>query len=536
MAERMFDYNSVGTVYNQMKSINDNIKNLLNDTNLEVQNRVDVCEEAIFGDLGNQLLLSWDNLSSDFPQFVDNFENWSALVAKASGDYSQFEADMAAFNNANPLGVYSAGATSGAVATSSYNDSLTTQEIADIDVATTFYEKTGATYIDTGMVEYAKQHKKNNIIGDVLNVASIALSAVQIGGAVKAAGSVVKAGASAAAGSVDDVAIAGAKGVATSSADDIAMAGTKAAAGSVDDVAVAGGKAAASGTDDAITAAINSGDDVATSGIYAKGGNVSSGIDDAISGGRTMTADGVTHAPASAGGAPKSAADSVFSTMDDSAYAALDDVSTSSVYSKGGNISSSMDDALSGGRTMTADGVTHAPASAHGAPSSAADSAFNVKNTVTRNVTKATDTVKTGVSKVTTGVKNGVTKVTTGVKNGASKVGTKISTAMDKTAVGSKIKAGATNAYSKISSGVKTGVSKVSTGVKNGYNAVKTGVKNGYETVKIYNAANPTYAGKYAAGAVGVNIANSAYQNSTSGYDASVYSNQTQNQSNNQNP
>lgn len=510
MAERKFDYNSVGTVYNQMKSINDNIKNLLNETNIEVQNRVDVCEEAIFGDLGNQLLLSWDNLSSDFPQFVDNFENWSALVAKASGDYSQFEADMSAFNNANPLGVYSAGAQTGAVVTSSYNDSLTTQEIADIDVATVFYEKTGATYIDTGMVEYAKQHKKNNIIGDVLNVASIALSAVQIGGAVKAAGSVVKAGASAAAGSVDDVAIAGAKTAATSSVDDVAMAGTKAAAG---------------GTDDAITAAINSGDDVATSAVYSKGGNISSGLDDAVSGGRTMTADGVTHAPASAGGAPKSAADSVFSTMDDSAYAALDDVSTSSVYSKGGNVADGLDDALSGGRTMTADGVTHAPASAHGAPSSAADSAFNVKNTVARNVTKATDTVKTGVS-----------KVTTGVKSGASKVGTKISTAMDKTAVGSKIKAGATNAYSKISTGVKNGVSKVSTGVKNGYNAVKTGVKNGYETVKVYNAANPTYAGKYAAGAVGVNVANSAYKSSTSGYDASVYSNQTQNQSNNQNP
>ena len=58
-----------------MKNINDNIKNLLNDTNTEVHNRVEVCEEAIYGDLGNQLLLSWDNISSNFPNFMDNFEN-----------------------------------------------------------------------------------------------------------------------------------------------------------------------------------------------------------------------------------------------------------------------------------------------------------------------------------------------------------------------------------------------------------------------------------------------------------------------------
>ena len=32
MSERKFDYNNVGTVYNQMKNINDNIKTLLTDT------------------------------------------------------------------------------------------------------------------------------------------------------------------------------------------------------------------------------------------------------------------------------------------------------------------------------------------------------------------------------------------------------------------------------------------------------------------------------------------------------------------------
>ena len=194
MAEKKFDYNSVGTIYNQMKSINDNIKTLLTDTDAQVRSRVDVCDEAIFGDLGNQLLLSWDNMSSDFPMFVDNFENWSALVAKASGDYSQFEADMAAFNNANPLGVNSAGAQYGAVATSDYNNSFTTEEIANLDAYTMFYEPTGATYIDTGMVEFAKKHKVYNIVTDALNIVSIAASGVAAFKVVKGGAAFLKTG------------------------------------------------------------------------------------------------------------------------------------------------------------------------------------------------------------------------------------------------------------------------------------------------------------------------------------------------------
>ena len=93
MAEKKFDYNNVATVYNSMKSINEDIKVLFTDGDKEVQNKVNVCDEAIFGDLGNQLLLSWDNISSNFPEFVDNFENWSDILnnsTKTSEEY--FEA------------------------------------------------------------------------------------------------------------------------------------------------------------------------------------------------------------------------------------------------------------------------------------------------------------------------------------------------------------------------------------------------------------------------------------------------------------
>ena len=502
MAERKFDYNNVSNVYNQMKSINSDIKGLLENIDAEVEKNVNVEDEAIFGDLGAQLLLSWENISSDFPEFVDNFDNWAALVAKASGDYSQFERDVAAFKNANPLGVTSAGITQGQVSTSSYNNSYTAEEIEQLDAYARFYEQTGAEYIDTGMVEYAKKHKTMNIVGDVINVASIALSVFQVGSAVKAA-----------------------KAAATPAV-----------------------KAAAGTADDAIVAAVKNGDDVAKGAIYSKGGNISAGIDEALSNGRTLTADGVTHAAASAKGAPASAADSVFSTMDDAAYAALDDVSTASVYSKGGNIANSMDDALAGGRTLTADGVTHAPASMHGAPTSAADSAFGVKNTIVRNVDKAATSVKTTATNVGTKVKttsvnvgtkvkDTATSVGTKVKTGASSVSSKVGAAMDKTTVGSKIKAGATTFGTKIKTGattvgtkIKTGATTVGTKIKTGATTlgtnIKTGVQNGVETVKTLNAANPTFAGKAAGLSTIANGTNVVYNAATepNSYDYAVYS------------
>ena len=241
MAERKFDYNNVSNVYNQMKSINSDIKGLLENIDTEVEKNVNVEDEAIFGDLGAQLLLSWENISSDFPEFMDNFDNWAALVAKASGDYSQFERDIAGFKEANPLGVTSKGITQGQVSTSSYNNSYTPEQIAQLDSYARFYEQTGAEYIDTGMVAYAKKHKTMNIVTDVINVASIALSVFQLG-------SVAKAGTAAAGGLVDDVAKIGAG----SMADDVAKLG----AGSLADDAV---KMLPAAADDVI---INTADDV----------------------------------------------------------------------------------------------------------------------------------------------------------------------------------------------------------------------------------------------------------------------------------
>lgn len=157
MAETKFDYNSVSSVYNQMKSINENIETLFTDIDKEMGNKMQVENEAVFGELGAQLLLDWDNISGCFPEFVQNFDNWSYLVASASGNYAQFEADVQAFKNANPLGVNSGGRTNSFISDSAFANALSQQELDDYASQVQFYQLTGATYIDTGMVSYLKK-------------------------------------------------------------------------------------------------------------------------------------------------------------------------------------------------------------------------------------------------------------------------------------------------------------------------------------------------------------------------------------------
>ncbi|MGN0967532.1 MAG: hypothetical protein ACI4OP_08165 [Candidatus Coprovivens sp.] len=562
MSERKFDYNNVGTVYNQMKNINDNIKNLLTDTDNEVHNKVDVCEEAIYGDLGNQLLLSWDNISSNFPNFVDNFENWSALVAKASGDYSQFEADVAAFKNANPLGVTSAGATQGAVATSSYNNSLTAEEIAELDVATVFYEPTGATYIDTGMVEYAKQHKTMNIVGDVLNVVSIALAAVQVGSAVKAASSVVQAGTQTTAlavvgNSADDAALA----VVGNSADDAGRLMLTAGANSADDVglavvsstaddaAAAGAKttaqaAAANLGDDGLNAAGKAAADLGDDGIKAAGQATASNLsDDGLKVlGEKIGKDGrkFIRVKNADGGTDLIEAATGRSTVRDITYSADE------LKSIGINVG---DDVTANVGTQTTKAASAAPNGTTTGPKTT-----NTGGTTPKGSTGsgAAQTAAGNTGGTATNTANG-TKTTWSQKWNNSKAGQWTNTQKDKfygTKFGQKVQDSAnaaTNRFNNIknkvsgwgssaSTGAQNFGTNVKTGASNMYNSAKTGVQNGYNYVKDLNAANPTYAGKWAPGAVGVNIVNIGYDDNQQ-YDPNVYSNQqNQSGSNNQTP
>ena len=72
MAERKFDYNAIGSAYKSMNSDFEIISQLLtqidNDYKATVNTGAD--EDALYGDLGSQLLLDWENVSSNFPSKI----------------------------------------------------------------------------------------------------------------------------------------------------------------------------------------------------------------------------------------------------------------------------------------------------------------------------------------------------------------------------------------------------------------------------------------------------------------------------------
>lgn len=97
MAERTFDYEKISETYKNMQKITgsasepDTIAGSLHTADEEYKKKVGMIEEALYGDLAQKLLSNWNNVSSSFPNFVANFNNWANLVGKSAGSYSEFE-------------------------------------------------------------------------------------------------------------------------------------------------------------------------------------------------------------------------------------------------------------------------------------------------------------------------------------------------------------------------------------------------------------------------------------------------------------
>lgn len=171
MAEHTFDYAHIGEIYKSMTEITgdagspDSIAGILELANKEMEAKCGVEEEAIFGPLANQLTLNWQNFSSNFPNFVANFNNWSTAVASASQDYTDFEdrakTAVQEMRDSNPLGYASAGATSNFIENSyyqQYNDEHLEQWVVDAANLGNLYVLTAADYTDTGMVAKYQAH------------------------------------------------------------------------------------------------------------------------------------------------------------------------------------------------------------------------------------------------------------------------------------------------------------------------------------------------------------------------------------------
>ena len=180
MANRVFDYTEINRIYGEMNKITGDpgdpttiaglLKKIDDDYHEVVEGPASENDMALLGDLGKQMLLNWENTSATFPNFVENFDAWSTVVAQAAGDYSKFEQEVQGIRSNNPLGWNSGGITDSYIATSSYANALTEDEIAVYASYSQMLALTNATYVDTGMVAFAKEYKKANIIDDVLTL------------------------------------------------------------------------------------------------------------------------------------------------------------------------------------------------------------------------------------------------------------------------------------------------------------------------------------------------------------------------------
>lgn len=168
MAERKFDYENISTIYNEMKKITgsagdtDSIAGILDKIDKDVHESVGVEDEAIFGDLGSQLLLNWDNTSAPFGEFVNSFQNWSALVSQSADKYKEFEEKVNGIKTSNPLGYASNGIKDAYTNTGFYSqyaqDNKTDYE-ARLASQRSLNTITGANYVFTDTASLLKWHK-----------------------------------------------------------------------------------------------------------------------------------------------------------------------------------------------------------------------------------------------------------------------------------------------------------------------------------------------------------------------------------------
>lgn len=199
MAERKFDYQEIAEIYKQMQDITGDkgdmststIAGLLNTMDKDVHENVNEENQAVFGELGSQLLLDWENTSSNFDAFVSNFENWSALIAKSAGEYGEFERRVSGFKDARPLGMTAVdsegkGLTSNYIENSAYRE-YTNENFDELAGAIeNFKDYNGLSYVDTNRVELEKNRETAAAWALGINALSTGLSVVGGSGIVKA--------------------------------------------------------------------------------------------------------------------------------------------------------------------------------------------------------------------------------------------------------------------------------------------------------------------------------------------------------------
>ena len=183
-AHKKFDYQVVGDTLKAMNNTFDSISTTLDTIDKYYNENVNQELKAIYGDLGSQLLLDWDNVSSNFPNFKTNFENWSAVVAASGGNYTTFENDLKGFKeveNGNYLGVSAkkAGVTDAYTNTGDF--AKYTADNSD-SYARTSADLVGKTTsnVDLSGIEYEKTDSKAVLTAHMIAGATVAGNTVSV--------------------------------------------------------------------------------------------------------------------------------------------------------------------------------------------------------------------------------------------------------------------------------------------------------------------------------------------------------------------
>lgn len=158
-----FNYAEIESIHSKMKKITgsagdtESIAGILDKIDKDVLASVESDEDALFGPLGEHVESVWTNVAAPFNTFVDNFGNWSAIVSQASGNYTQFETDIAGFRQENSLGVGYKGTNTNAV-NSSYYKQYSNDNLAQYNSAVANLSPLNNVIPESIMYEYSNSH------------------------------------------------------------------------------------------------------------------------------------------------------------------------------------------------------------------------------------------------------------------------------------------------------------------------------------------------------------------------------------------
>lgn len=166
MSKRIFNAEKIIEQNEKLGVISNDIAELFKEMQKTVEDSVGVEDGSIYGKAADQLILDWDNTSSDFSNFIEKFADWSKVVVSSKNKYEQFEAREKQFANDHPLGG------------SSLKKGIYYNEPPKIETINDSYKET-ASYIPKGKISN-RYIKNNDVYKIACVVAGLGITAINV--------------------------------------------------------------------------------------------------------------------------------------------------------------------------------------------------------------------------------------------------------------------------------------------------------------------------------------------------------------------